>query len=106
MSERIEYERTPNPLMDAWDALPRGPAIFIATCDEGRPIHGTWVNVEQPERYFFSELDLLIGESDDLQRQREWVVLDQVGLGGLMYPEHLSLAGLHHLLVARREASR
>jgi hypothetical protein len=105
MNERIDYERTPNPLMDAWDALPRGPAIFIATCDEGRPVHGTWVNVNQPEQYFFGELDLLLREPDQQQRQREWIVLDQVGVGDVMFPEHLSLAGLHHLLANRRENS-
>lgn len=106
MNEQLEYEHQPNPLMDAWDAMPRGPAIFIATCEADRPIHGAWVSLNQPEPYFFAELDLLVSEPDEQQRQREWVVLDQVGLGGSMLPEHLSLSGLHAVLSARRGATR
>ena len=102
MEEQLEYERTSNPLMDAWDALPRGPAIFIATCEGERPVHGAWVDLSQPEHYFFAELDLLMSEPDEQQRQREWVVLDQVGIGETMMPERLSLSGLHTVLAARR----
>jgi len=106
MNEQLEYEPTSNPLMDAWDAMPRGPAIFIATCEADRPIHGAWVSLKQPEPYFFAELDLLLGEPDDQQRTREWVVLDQTGIGELMMPERLSLSGLHTLLATRRGGSR
>lgn len=106
MEEQFAYERTSNPLMDAWDALPRGPAIFIATCEGQRPIHGAWVSLNQPETYFFAELDLLLSEPDEQQCRREWVVLDQVGLGESMLPEQLSLAGLHAVLSARRGAAR
>jgi hypothetical protein len=88
--------------MDAWDAIPRGPAIFIATMEGDRPIHGTWVRVDQPEPYFWAELDLLTASDEATQRQREWVVLDQVGIAQRMMPERLSLSGLHHVLAAQR----
>ena len=100
------FEHQPDPLMDAWDAVPRGPAIFIATLEAGQPAHGAWVNVAQPEAYFFSELDLLINDPTEPKRDRRWVVLDQIGVGKTMLPERLTLAGLHHLLAARREAGR
>ena len=106
MEEQFRYERTSNRLTDAWDALPRGPAIFIATCEADRPTHGAWASLEQPEPYFFAELDLLLSEPDEQQHRREWVVLDQVGLGEAMLPEHLSLSGLHAVLSARRGATR
>ena len=104
MHEHLTYEPQPNPLMDAWDAVPRGPAIFIATCDNHKPIHGTWVNIDQPEAYFHAELDLLLSEPDEHQRARHWVVLDQIGIGEPMLPEQLSLAGLHQLLAHRHRA--
>jgi hypothetical protein len=105
MEEQLGYERQPDPLLDAWDALPRGPAIFVATCDGQRLIHGCWVSVDQPEPYFFAELDLLLGETDEAQRRREWLVLDQIDIGEQMLPERLSLSGLQTVLAARRGGS-
>ncbi len=102
MEHQLDYERTANQLMDAWDALPRGPAIFIATLDHERPIRGTWVRLDQPEPYFFGELGLLLSEPDEAQRHREWVVLDQYQAGEPMVPERLCLSGLHRLLAERR----
>ncbi len=95
------FERQSDPLLDAWDALPRGPAIFIATLDGDRPTRGTWVSLDQPERYFFGELDLLLSEPADNQQNRQWLILDQIGIGEAMLPERLSLAALHHVLAGR-----
>jgi len=102
MTEQLNYEREADHLMDAWDAMPRGPAIFIATCEGDRPIYGTWVSLNQPEPYFFAELDLLLNEPEAQQREREWVVLDQIEVGETMLPERLSLAGLHRIFADRR----
>jgi hypothetical protein len=105
MEHELSYERHPNQLMDAWDAVPRdGPALFIARLDAGRPTAGTWVRTDQPERFTADELASLLGEPLATRQQREWVVLDQIGLDEPMLPETLNLSGLQQLLRRRAEA--
>src|SRR5262245_33185090 len=99
IEHHLTYETQPDPMMDAWDAVPRdGPAIFIATCIDDRPVAGAWVTANQPEPYFLAELAFLLHEPLDARERREWVVLDQVGIAEPMLPERLNLAGLYQTL--------
>lgn len=107
MEQQLTYQAQPDSLFDAWDAVPRdGPALFIATCDDGRPVAGTWVRTDQPEHFFRGELALLLNEPLATRDQRDWLVLDQIGIGETMTPERVNLSGLYQLLRQRAELQR
>ncbi len=76
---------------DAWDAIPRdGPAVFVLDVHrlDAGTVHGAWLSVD-PER-FTAGLRALLGRS----ALNGWAIVDQVGLGERMIPEHFPLDAL------------
>lgn len=76
-----------------WDAPPRdGPAVLVVhrpTMDHGELVGG-WLPVSDDDDQQIVNLVRVIGDSSP----REWVVIDQVGLGPIMVDEELNVGSL------------
>lgn len=81
---------------EAWEAIPRdGPAVFIVdtvALSQG-VVRGRWVSVADADggMNLHAELTALLGHEPE---EGSWAVVDQVGLGGVMAPETLSVVDL------------
>lgn len=77
-----------------WEAVPRdGPAVFavdIQAFDQG-VVRGRWLEVTADQATLNQELADLLGRKPDAGT---WAVVDQVGLGGLMVPETMTVTDL------------
>lgn len=91
---------------DEWDCTPRdGPAAFVVDAlalDAHGARKGRWLDPTRDPDEVRADLAEAIGTQ--AAEHDEWSVIDQVGLGGTMLPEHIGLDALARM--ARRQAGR
>lgn len=89
----------PGDLADRWDAVPRdGPAVFVIGGD-ATSLTGDWIDPTADVDQVAAAVETATGQPAEIG---SWTVVDQIGLGPEMLPEHLSIQSLIRLARARR----
>lgn len=80
--------------LDTLDRAPRdGPLVMVTAGTAQRQDPREWVDPTQPVDQLRSDVRTAVG--DQAFFLGDWAVIDQVGLGPTMIPEHLSIDALH-----------
>lgn len=104
----------PNEGWGDWDAAPRdGPSVFVINLDPQanhpsrghlhvhRP-RGRWLDPTVDSQTFREQLTELLGRTPE---EGTWAVVDQVGLGSIMFSETFDAHELGRVLAEHRDAS-
>jgi hypothetical protein len=78
----------------AWEAVPRdGPAVFVVDTDafDQGLVRGRWLDVSAGQTALHQALSELLGQEP---KKGRWAIVDQIGLGGLMAPETMTIPEL------------
>lgn len=108
MQEHQPPQEQPEERIGPWDAPPRdGPAVLVINSEildeEGR-LSGRWIDPTAGRDQVRKDIaDASNAHPDD---PREWAVVDQIGLGPQMLPEHLSVGALMRFARLLREVER
>ena len=87
-------------LLDRWDAIPRdGPAVFVIGGDSVSGVAGDWIDPVAETEQVAEAVAAATGQPPE---NGSWAVVDQIGLGNEMLPEHLSIESLVRIARARR----
>jgi hypothetical protein len=98
MNNNLNHE--PVDLIDRWDAVPRdGPAVFVIGGDSASGMTGDWID---PTVEIEQVADAVAAATGQPPENGSWAVVDQIGLGTEMLPEHLSIESLVRIARARR----
>lgn len=89
--ERQQHERERQPEGPDWDATPRdGPAVLVVNTrllDQGIGLEGGWVQLDGSVPEVAQRLGEIVGGGD----QGDYAVVDQVGLGPIMWDDEVAM---------------
>lgn len=80
--------------LDTWDRVPRdGPLIMVTAGNGEKQDSRQWIDPIRPLEEV--RIDVRSAVGDQAFFGDDWAVIDQIGLGSTMIPEHLSIEALH-----------